>query len=134
MNKGNVAAVLLINKEKKILLYLRDDKKTIPYPNTWAMLGGHLEESEKQLDALKRELKEEIGIEVENPVFIGEFDDKAGNDVYIYKSKIKYGVEELKLTEGQKLKYFDFEEIMKIKNIPKPLQDFLRDNRKKILN
>ncbi len=127
--KGKVASILFINKKGQMLLYLRDDKKSIPYPNTWALIGGHVEKGEEILDALRREVHEEIGIDVKNPVFIKEFDDKVGNDVFVYKDKINLSLSDLELTEGQRLKYFSFEEILNQENVPKPLKDFLKKNK-----
>jgi 8-oxo-dGTP diphosphatase len=131
--KGKVAAVIFINEENKFLFYLRDDKPTIPYPNKWALLGGHVEEGESLREGLEREIKEEINFNIKNPVFIDSVDDYVGNIVYIYKSKINKSLEELHLTEGQKLGYFNFEEAMKI-GLSGPLKSFIIKNKEKIFN
>lgn len=130
--KDKVACVIFINKKKEILLLLRDNKPTIPYPNTWALIGGHLENRETPLEALKRETKEEINYNIKNSIFIGTIDDKAGNLVYIYKSKIDKKIKELKLTEGQKIDFFNFEDSLNL-DIPWPLTEFLIKNKDKIL-
>lgn len=127
----NVAAVILINQEKKLLFCLRDNKISIPYPDYWALLGGHLENNETPIKALKRELLEEIEYELRNPLFIGTFNDKVGHKVYMYQDKIDKKIDELILHEGQKLGYFSFEEVLNIK-IPPVLKDFLIKNKKKI--
>ena len=129
---GKVASALFLNKDNKILIYLRDDKPSIPHPNCWVLLGGHLEEGESYLDALKREIKEEIDYEIKEPIFIGELDDGVGNTVYVYKHFIDKEIGELVLTEGQKLGLFDFDEILELENVPKRLKDFLRENKKRI--
>ena len=128
--KNKVVAVIFVNDNKKLLFYLRDNKESIPYPNTWCILGGHLEKDETPLNALIRELKEEIDFDAfeKDFKFLGILDDLVGNDVYIYFSKIDKELSELPLTEGQKLGYFSFEEMIKLK-LPEPLKDFLIENK-----
>ena len=60
-NKIQEVVKAVIFKDEKFLLQLRDNKPNIPYPNTWAFFGGGVEEGEKHEEALKRELKEELG-------------------------------------------------------------------------
>jgi len=130
---AKVVAVIFLNDKKEILLYLRDDKLTIPYPNTWALLGGHLENNETKLEGLKREINEEIGYVIKNPEFLDKLDDGVGNEVYVYKDFIDRKVEEINLTEGQKLVFFKFEDALNLK-IPKPLKNFLVKHKQKILS
>lgn len=127
-----VVKAVLMNKEGKLLLHLRDDKPSISYPNFWSLLGGGVEENETLSEALKREIKEEIDYNLGGIVFLDTF---YGSEklVYVYKSKIDKRVDELTLTEGQKLGFFSFEEVMKLK-IPKILRDFLVKNKSKILD
>ena len=56
-----------IIKDNKILLQKRTDN------GTWAVHGGALELGETFLDAVKREVKEELGIDIINPVFINTY-------------------------------------------------------------
>lgn len=127
---GKVAAVIFVNEENEILLYLRDNNPSIPYPNTWALIGGHIEKGETPLLALKREVKEEIGYEIKKPVFIDTFDDLAGNLVYIYVAKISKKIEELFLTEGQKLRYFNLKELLELDILPHFKDFFIRHENK----
>ncbi len=133
MIRGKVAAAVFVNEKDELLLYLRDNKSSIPYPNFWALLGGHVEENESLLDALKREIKEEIEYEFEEkPIFLGTLDDNVGNDVYVYRIKINKKINELKLNEGQILGFFDFEDVLKLK-IPSVLKKFILEKKEKIL-
>ena len=38
-----IAQALLFDRDGKLLIYLRDDKPTIPFPNHWDLFGGHVE-------------------------------------------------------------------------------------------
>lgn len=58
------AATCAIIKNKKILLQRRSDD------NTWALHGGALELGEDFLDAVLREVKEELSIDIIKPKFI----------------------------------------------------------------
>lgn len=129
-----ITAVVLINEKNQFLLYLRDNKKTIPYPNHWSLLGGHVEKNETLLEALKREIKEEIDYNIEKPIFLDCFEDLVyGTLVYVYKSKINKKLSELNLTEGQKLGYFSFEKVIELK-LPEILKNFFINNKNKIFS
>ena len=56
---------LIFNKEDKIFLM-----KSHKWKNKYVIPGGHVELGEKIEDALKREVKEETGLDVFNVVFI----------------------------------------------------------------
>ena len=56
---GAKAALLY---ENKLLVFLRDNKTTIPFPNMWDFPGGGREGNETPLECLAREMMEEFGI------------------------------------------------------------------------
>ena len=51
---------IIYRSDNKLLLQKRDDNPEIPYPLHWNLFGGEVEIGEDFLDALKRELNEEI--------------------------------------------------------------------------
>lgn len=55
--------VFVINNHHQVLLQKRSANKK-SYPNKWALLTGHVKEKESFKDAVLREIKEEIGIEI----------------------------------------------------------------------
>lgn len=61
----------VLNKEGKVLL-MEEDGSTHrnPQPNYWDLPGGRIDENEIALDALAREIKEELGVtEIGKPEF-----------------------------------------------------------------
>ena len=65
MKVSDGAKVFIKNKKLgKYLFVLRDDKLGIPNPNCWGLLGGGINLGEEPLQALKREIKEEVNIEL----------------------------------------------------------------------
>ena len=114
-----IAAIILENDKGEFLLALRDNKSWIPFPNHWDLIGGHVEEGETPEEALIREVKEELDIELTDYSFYKEFlcleGDAFENIKYIYTGKINIPIEEITLYEGQKAQYFTKEEIPDVK-------------------
>lgn len=119
------AKVFIKNRKlDKYLFVLRDDKPDIPNPNCWSLIGGGIEEGEEPIEALEREVKEEIGIELYNIKKIGiiEVPLKLQDETKIVLGHIFLGytdieTKDLKLEEGQKVEYFTLDEIQKKKNL-----------------
>lgn len=59
---------VIVMKDGKILLGLR---KNVFGDGTWGLPGGHLEDRELMVDAAKRELLEETGLQAQRLVFSG---------------------------------------------------------------
>lgn len=128
----NVVSCIFINKYRQVLLCLRDNKPEINHPNKWALIGGHIE-NESIIDALKREVLEEIEYEIKEMTFIGDFEDDVGNIVAVYKSYIDRDVNELHLNEGQKIQFFNFEDAIKL-DTPKILKKIFIEYKDKIFS
>ena len=102
-----IAQALLFDPDGKLLIYLRDDKPTIPFPNYWDLFGGHVEAGETPEQALCRELQEEIGVVLESWKLFRRYECLTGdaypNEKFIYFSEINQRVADLTLYEGQRL-------------------------------
>jgi 8-oxo-dGTP diphosphatase len=114
-----IAAIILKNDKGEFLLVLRDDKQGIPFPNHWDLIGGHIEEGETREEALVREVKEELDIDIKEFTFFKKYECIAGdvyeNIKYIYTGIINLPIEEITLLEGERLQFFSEEEIPNVK-------------------
>ena len=66
---AHVAVVLLVDPRGRLLLQLRDDGAPIS-PNTWSMVGGHIEPGEDAETAARRELLEESALSPDGPLWL----------------------------------------------------------------
>lgn len=114
-----IAAIILENEKGEFLLALRDNKPGIPFPNHWDLIGGHVEDGETPEEALVREVKEELDIDLKEHAFFRKYECLTGdayeNMKYIYTGKINIPIEEITLLEGERAQYFSREEIPNIK-------------------
>jgi len=98
MEKPALAVKAFIVKKGKLLILKRSDKD-IHHPSKWELPGGRLEEGEDPILGLKREVKEEIGLEVEPilPFNVQHFsrDDGQIITMIIYACKVIGGKETL---------------------------------------
>lgn len=103
-----IAQVLLFDRGARLLIYLRDDKPEIPFPNHWDLFGGHVEANETPEQALVREVREELGIILKEWHFFRCFYCASGdaypNLKHIYWAVISEEADDLTLYEGQKLR------------------------------
>jgi 8-oxo-dGTP diphosphatase len=114
-----IAAIILENNKGEFLLALRDNKSWIPFPNHWDLIGGHVEEGETPEEALVREVKEELDIDLKKYTFWRKYECLTGdayeNTKYIYTGKFNIPIEEVTLLEGQRPQYFTRAEIPNVK-------------------
>ncbi|MGE5219647.1 MAG: NUDIX hydrolase [Chloroflexota bacterium] len=102
-----IAQILLFDRSGKLLIYLRDNKPEIPFPNHWDFFGGHVEAGETPEQALARELKEELGLDLQRWQFFRSYECLDGDDYpnrkFIYWGELTLLPRELALHEGQRL-------------------------------
>ncbi|HVO93762.1 MAG TPA: NUDIX domain-containing protein [Terriglobales bacterium] len=102
-----IAQILLFDRNGKLLIYLRDDKPEIPFPNYWDFFGGHVEAGETPEAALARELKEELDLDLHHWQFFRRYEclhgDAYPNIKFIYSGAVDRTADDLTLYEGQRL-------------------------------
>lgn len=111
--KEKSVAVIIENRQGEILLLLRDDKSGIQYPDQWVILGGKVEKNEAPKEGMRREMKEEIEIELKDIELFKVFEWPEKTE-YVYHVFLDMDIEKTNLHEGQKIQYFLKEETEKM--------------------
>ena len=114
-----ISQVLLFDCNSRLLIYLRDDNPAIPFPNHWDLFGGHLEADETPEQALVREVREEVGVELKHwrhfRVYHCTQGDAYPNIKHIYWAQIHQTPAQLTLHEGQRLMSIGVNELDRFK-------------------
>lgn len=76
-NPKPTASALCVDERGRVLLTRRAIE---PKLGAWDLPGGFVEEQEHPLETLRRELREETGLEVEPLEFLGVWTDRYGGD------------------------------------------------------
>ena len=96
------AMLLIVTEDGGLLLHHRDDKPGIPNPDCWAGFGGAVEDGETVEEAVVREVREETGLQITDPIFLTEAVDHEGDGRTVSLFYIVGGVhpEDIDLQEG----------------------------------
>lgn len=118
-----VAAIILVGQD--FLLQLRDDKPDIFFPNHWGLFGGAIDSGETNIEALRREIKEELNIDFLLHRHLMEFNFNIELDRNIVFNRIFYELKidradlnRIRLAEGQRYGLFSKKNIFKLKLTP----------------
>lgn len=126
----HVSAAALIDTDGRVLVASRPEGTFMP--GFWEFPGGKIEPGETPEEALRREIKEELGIEISCIwpfTFISEKREDHHVVVLLYICREWEGIPEPKI--GQQLKWVRIKELNKLENMlpsNKPLVTALRDN------
>lgn len=102
------AAVALVVQGRKILLARR---AAAPYKGTWDLPGGFLEGDETPDAALRREVEEELGVEISSARFLGFFHETYGPRgfpilVVVYRVRLA-GAPRVPASDVSEFRWFD---------------------------
>ena len=109
----NSAVGILINSNNEFLL----QKKTADYhlcPGQWCLFGGEFKSNESPLDAIKRELEEELGLELSNMSYFFKNSWKMGKREYredVFVVFFDKNIMDIKLSEGAGFALFNKNEL-----------------------
>lgn len=110
--KEGVSAIP-IDRQGRILLQQRDDRPDLRFPGCWTTFGGAIENGETPDEAIRRELLEEIELELPMKLWkvLNEVVEFPGFPAitgknYVYVGPIDKLADDICLNEGQALGYF----------------------------
>ena len=112
--------MLLIVTANGLLMHHRDDKQGIANPGCLAGFGGAVEDGETVEEALHREVAEETGLVVTDPVFLTDAVDHEGDGrlvslFYVYGD---YEPDDIDLSEGAGVGIHRIEDLPGLKVAP----------------
>lgn len=119
--------VWIVNKNGELLVQRRNYNKKV-FPNMLDIsFAGHISSGETSIEALYREAKEELGIDInldylsylfsyrkEFVIVPGEYFENEINDVYLYEKDIKIEDYKFEDNEVSEVKYIDFRKLEKM--------------------
>jgi ADP-ribose pyrophosphatase YjhB (NUDIX family) len=76
-NPAATASAVILDDDGRVLLAKR---AVDPGAGLWDLIGGFIDEGEDPLDALRREVREELSVEVEPGRYLGAYPDRYGDD------------------------------------------------------
>jgi ADP-ribose pyrophosphatase YjhB (NUDIX family) len=112
--------LLIVTDDQQLLLHLRDDKPGIPHPGCWSGFGGAVEDGETVVDAVRREVFEETGLRIAEPVFLTEEVDVEGDGrlVSLFYVVAGIGPDDIDLREGAGVGVHDIGELGRLPVAP----------------
>ncbi|ACL76686.1 radical SAM protein [Ruminiclostridium cellulolyticum] len=125
-------AIIIEDSQGKLLLHHRDCNPKIKYPGTWVLFGGGKEFGETPEQAIRRELMEELNLDISNFIFYGNYhynDEEEEHLQFVYHMKMDLDISRVNLNEGAGLGYFSRDEINKLQlgfNIRDIVEDFFK--------
>jgi len=86
-------------------------------PDCWDVIGGHADEGEEPIDTLRREIKEEIGVKIEEATFMVKLIDEWGEETYLYRVELNDDQADRVMlgNEGLEKRFFDVAELTDLK-------------------
>ena len=127
LKPADAAVALITDEHGRYLVQLRDAKPTIFFPDHWGCFGGALEPGESDEEAVRRELQEELALELAPAPLTRfttfTFDFSAIGEGTIHRSFFEVHVSasilpSLRLAEGQEVRLFPGLELLRAQVVP----------------
>ena len=116
-----ISLLLLVNNNRYLLFKRRDS-------NLYALPGGHVEEGETPLDAVIREIYEELNITIPNVKLVGRYPYK--NEVLnvYYYNNTEFDTSSIMLDdEHSDYRWFTYYEVLNSKDVMSNITMFIND-------
>lgn len=112
------AGVILVDRQGRVLMQLRDDDPKIMFPGHWGLTGGAAHPDETPEQAARREVEEETGVALERfePFRAYYFSESGAGkksattrtdyELYLFHAPCETAAEEMVCGEGRGLRFF----------------------------
>jgi 8-oxo-dGTP diphosphatase len=133
----DIVSALIFSADRKILMGKKDSDKGGVYKDTWHIPGGGVDEGETKMEALAREIQEEVGINIDGKEILLVDDEGSGASekllkdsgervwcemrFSVYKVHIEKDADDIEIVPGNDLpilKWIDIEELNQYKLTP----------------
>ena len=121
--KNVKACVIILNKAGQILLQKRDEE---PEMGKWVLFGGGVEPGETEIEAARREIKEELNYGIENISLFKRYENN-GIEQPIFIAGDTVELNELSLHEGLEMNFFASRDVTTMNDIGFNFKKILMD-------
>lgn len=118
---ADAVAAILVDPQGRYIVQRRDDKPAIFFPGHWGCFGGALEAGEPPLDAMRRELREELELDLDAAALKYftqmdfDFAPLGGAKVFRIFYEVRLSAAQIagiRLHEGKAVRHFDAQELL----------------------
>jgi 8-oxo-dGTP diphosphatase len=119
MMRIKTVSIILQNPRGEVLLQLRDANPAILWADHWTLPGGHVEGDESPEDAIRREMIEEMELDIPMQLW-RTFEAVRGraNEItaleHIFTARLNVPAESLPLHEGQRIAFFSADAVTRM--------------------
>ncbi len=115
---------LIFDQKGRVLLQKRDQKTSIYFPGLWGVFGGSCEGEERAVQAIVREVREELSVDIPEPSLFLEWDIQCTDLGVEPRKRYFFGiafngamVESIQLHEGAGYRFFVVNELPAVHEI-----------------
>jgi 8-oxo-dGTP pyrophosphatase MutT (NUDIX family) len=116
--RKRLVAGVILHREGRVLLQHRDDDPGIRFPGHWSLFSGHVEDGETPEDGARREIEEELGLRLADPLALAYHGEDDTRERFIYEAALPVPPELLVLREGQGMALLAEEELDAYRVVP----------------
>lgn len=117
MSQKQIVGAILVDPHGLLLLQQRD-QQSMYYPNYWSLFGGKVKPGETDIQALLRELYEELRLTPSDISYLWLFQTTLAEDSQssqsIFVVHLQISIDQLELYEGQAMELFRLDQVFEL--------------------